>query len=127
MRFVILCGLSLLAASPAFAHNPPSIHVAATAKGQTLVDAAGMTLYVFDKDTAGHSACSGACAANWPPVVANPVFPAHADWSIVTRDDGSRQWAYRGHPLYRWIKDAKPGEITGDGLLNGTWHVALAK
>ncbi|MFA6117578.1 MAG: hypothetical protein WC729_26540 [Sphingomonas sp.] len=127
MRFLTLCGLALLTASPAFAHNPPSIHVATTAKGQTLVDAAGMTLYMFDKDADGRSACNGACAANWPPIVADPGFAAHADWSIVTRDDGSRQWAYRGHPLYRWIKDAKPGDMTGDGLLNGTWHVALAE
>lgn len=127
MRFLFLCSLSLFAVSPVFAHTPPSIHVAATTKGQTLVDAAGMTLYVFDKDTAGHSACGGACAANWPPVVADPGFAAHGDWSIVTRDDGSRQWAYRGNPLYRWVKDAKPGNITGDGLLNGAWHVALAE
>lgn len=108
MRFLILCGLSLFAVSPAFAHNPPAMHVAATAKGQTLVDAAGMTLYVFDKDAAGHSACNGACTANWPPVVADPGFPAHADWSIVTRDDGSRQWAYRGQPLYRWAMGGRP-------------------
>ncbi len=92
-----------------------------------MVDAAGMTLYVFDKDSADRSACNGACAANWPPVVTDPGFAAHADWSIVMRDDGSQQWAYRGHPLYRWIKDAKAGDTTGDGLLNGAWHVALAK
>ncbi len=127
MRLLVLCCLSLAVAGPAQAHNPPSIHVAATAKGPTLVDAAGMTLYLFDKDPAGHSACNAACAANWPSAAADAGFPEHGGWSIVTRDDGSRQWAYRGHPLYRWIKDMKPGDTTGDGLLNGMWHVALAQ
>ena len=43
---------------------------------------------------------------------------------IVTRDDGSKQWAYKGRPLYHWVKDAKPGDMTGDGFLNNSWHVA---
>lgn len=126
MRLLACCSLSLLAAVPALAHNPPSIHVARTDKGPTLVDAKGMTLYVFDKDTPGRSACNAACADNWPAVRADAGFPAHDDWSVVVRDDGGRQWAYRGRPLYRWIKDAKPGDVTGDGLLGGAWHVALA-
>jgi len=119
--------LSMLVVSPAFAHNPPSIHVGETAKGKTLVDTAGMTLYVFDKDMTGHSVCNGTCAANWPPVLADAHFPAHGNWSIVARDDGSTQWAFRGRPLYRWIKDVKPGDITGDGVLSGAWRVALAR
>ena len=44
-------------------------------------------------------------------------------WSVIMRDDGSRQWAYRGKPLYAWIKDQKPGDRTGDGVLH-VWHVA---
>ena len=45
------------------------------------------------------------------------------DWSIVTRDDGGKQWAYKGKPLYRWIKDQKPGDTTGDGV-NQSWGIA---
>ena len=46
------------------------------------------------------------------------------EWTVVGRDDGSRQWAYKTKPLYTWAKDMKPGDVTGDGFLNGAWHVA---
>jgi predicted lipoprotein with Yx(FWY)xxD motif len=115
--------LMLAAAIPqAYAADPPN--VGDTAKGKTLVDAKGMTLYTFDKDSAGKSACNGPCAANWPPLQADAAVPAPAGYSVVTRDDGTKQWAYKGKPLYTWIKDKKPGDITGDGFLNGAWHVA---
>lgn len=97
--------------------------VAETAKGQTLVDAAGMTLYTFDKDADGKSACNGGCAANWPPLMAEEGAMAEGAWSVITRDDGAKQWAYDGKPLYTWVKDTKPGDVTGDGF-NGVWHVA---
>lgn len=97
--------------------------VAETAKGQTLVDAAGMTLYTFDKDADGKSACNGGCAANWPPLMAEDGAMAEGAWSVITRDDGAKQWAYDGKPLYTWVKDTKPGDVTGDGF-NGVWHVA---
>ncbi|MGE5336528.1 MAG: hypothetical protein ACM3PU_01795 [Gemmatimonadota bacterium] len=90
-----------------------------------LVDSNGMTLYVFDKDPAGSgkSACNGPCAANWPPLAADASAAAMGGYSVIMRDDGSRQWAYNGKPLYRWIKDQKPGDRTGDGF-NNVWHVA---
>ena len=90
-----------------------------------LVGSNDMTLYVFDKDAAGSgkSACNGPCAANWPPLMASADTKADGDWSIVTRDDGSRQWAYKGKPLYHWTKDQKPGDRTGDGF-NSVWHAA---
>ncbi|MBS1215135.1 MAG: hypothetical protein H6R20_109, partial [Proteobacteria bacterium] len=47
------------------------------------------------------------------------------DYSIVTRDDGQKQWAYKGKPLYFWIKDAKPGDKTGDGF-NNVWRIVKA-
>jgi len=90
----------------------------------TLTNASGMTLYTFDKDTAGKSACNGPCAANWPPLMAASGASASADWSIVTRDDGSKQWAYQGKPLYTWVKDQKAGDKTGDGFANNAWHTA---
>ena len=90
----------------------------------TLTNASGMTLYTFDKDAGGKSACNGPCATNWPPLMAASGATAMSDWSIVTRDDGSRQWAYKGRPLYTWAKDAKPGDKTGDGFANNAWHTA---
>jgi predicted lipoprotein with Yx(FWY)xxD motif len=89
------------------------------------VNAAGMTLYTFDKDAAGSakSVCNGPCAANWPPLMATGDAMASGDWSIVTRDDGAKQWAYKGKPLYLWIKDQKPSDRTGDGV-NNVWHLA---
>ena len=90
-----------------------------------LTNAAGMTLYTFDKDAAGSgkSACNGPCAANWPPLMAARRRQAGGRLAIVTRDDGAKQWAYKGKPLYLWAKDTKPGDKTGDGF-NNVWHVA---
>lgn len=90
-----------------------------------LTNAAGMTLYVFDKDTAdsGKSVCNGECAVKWPPLMAAAGDKAHGDYSLITRDDGARQWAFKGKPLYLWFKDQKPGEATGDGV-NNVWHTA---
>lgn len=97
----------------------------ATAKDGALVGPNGMTLYTFDKDTAGSgkSACNGPCAANWPPLAASADAKPTGDWSVVTRDDGSKQWAYKGKPLYYWVKDTKAGDKTGDGV-NQVWHTA---
>lgn len=111
-----------LAATSAFAADPAM--TASTAKGPTLVDAKGMTLYTFDKDGTGKSACNGPCAGNWPPLAATDGAEGTGDWSVIARDDGAKQWAYKGKPLYTWIKDTKPGDITGDGFFKGVWHVA---
>jgi predicted lipoprotein with Yx(FWY)xxD motif len=89
----------------------------------TLIDGKGMTLYTFDKDAGGKSACNGPCATNWPPLMAAGDAKAMGDWTVVTRDDGSKQWAYKGKPLYTWVKDTKPGDKTGDNV-NNVWHVA---
>jgi predicted lipoprotein with Yx(FWY)xxD motif len=85
----------------------------------------GMTLYTFDKDVAGSgkSVCNGPCAANWPPLLAAADATPAGDWTVIGRDDGSRQWAYKGKPVYRWIKDQKPGDRTGDGF-NNAWRLA---
>jgi predicted lipoprotein with Yx(FWY)xxD motif len=90
-----------------------------------LTTPSGMTLYTFDKDVAGSgkSVCNGPCAANWPPVRATAIEVGLGEWSVITRDDGTKQWAYKGKPLYTWVKDAKPGDRTGDGF-NNAWRVA---
>lgn len=91
--------------------------------GKILVNEKGLTLYTFDRDTAGMSACYDTCARNWPPLMAESGAMASGKYSVITRKDGSMQWAYDGKPLYLWVKDTKPGDMTGDGV-NGVWHVA---
>lgn len=112
--------LLALAATAAIADMPP-----AKLSGDALVGANGMTLYVFDKDQAGSgkSACVAKCAENWPALKAGDADQASGDWSVIARDDGAKQWAYKGKPLYFWAKDQKPGDRTGDGF-NNVWHVA---
>lgn len=85
----------------------------------------GMTLYTFDKDVAGSgkSVCNGPCATNWPPLAAEAGATAEGDYTIITRDDGAKQWAYKGKPLYFWVKDKNPGDKTGAGV-NGVWQLA---
>jgi predicted lipoprotein with Yx(FWY)xxD motif len=85
----------------------------------------GMTLYTFDRDAmgSGKSVCNGQCATNWPPLVASAGAMGSGDWTVVVRDDGTRQWAYRGKPVYYWAKDTKPGDRTGDNV-NNVWHLA---
>jgi len=121
-RPIVSLAAILLLAAPAFAQTAPA-KSADTSKGKALVDAKGMTLYVFDKDAAGKSNCNGPCATNWPPLMAAADAKASGDWSIVTRDDGMKQWAYKGKPLYTWGKDTKAGDVTGDGF-NNVWHIA---
>jgi predicted lipoprotein with Yx(FWY)xxD motif len=96
----------------------------ATVQNGVLATPSGATVYTFDKDTvgSGKSACNGPCAQLWPPVAAQAADAAGGDWSIVTRDDGSRQWAYKGAPIYTFSKDAKPGDTTGDKFKD-IWHV----
>lgn len=121
LRFSTLALVALLAtACASMAPTGPAKAVDGVFVGPT-----GMTLYTFDRDTAGagKSVCNGPCATNWPPLAAAADAQASGDWSIVTRDDGSKQWAYKGKPLYQWIKDTKPGDRTGDGF-NKVWHLA---
>ncbi|QDW40014.1 hypothetical protein FFI89_024475 [Bradyrhizobium sp. KBS0727] len=114
--------ISLAAISAASAAPPTK--TGTTAKGSALTDAKGMSLYTFDKDADGKSACNGPCAANWPALKAEASDAAGDGYTVIARDDGSKQWAYKGKPLYTFTKDQKAGDITGDGFLNGAWHLA---
>lgn len=118
----IAAGILAICIAAALAQTAPATS-ADTAKGKALVDAKSMTLYIFDRDTTGKSNCNGQCPTNWPPLMAAADAKASSDWTIVTRDDGGKQWAYKGKPLYTWSKDAKPGDVTGDGV-NSVWHIA---
>lgn len=118
--------LALLASTSFVACSSQATRPAAPAmiSGGMLVGSKGMTLYTFDKDVAGdgQSVCNGACATNWPPLTATSA-PAGEGYSLAQRADGSKQVAYKGKPLYYWIKDGKPGDKTGDGV-NNLWRTA---
>ena len=121
--FITIIAAVTLSASAAFAQMAPT-KVGTSEKGKVLTNDSGMTLYVFDKDSGGKSACNGPCAGNWPPLAAAAAAMPMGDYTVITRDDGTKQWAYKGRPLYAWKNDKKPGDITGDGFLNGAWHIA---
>jgi len=97
----------------------------AMVSGDMLTGSNGMTLYVFDKDAAGSgkSMCNGPCATNWPPLFAMDSDTPSGDYSIISRDDSKKQWAFKGKPLYYWSKDVKAGDKNGEGF-NNVWHVA---
>jgi predicted lipoprotein with Yx(FWY)xxD motif len=88
-----------------------------------LVDSKGMTVYTYDKDAAnsGKSACMAKCAENWPAVKAGDA-PLSEPYSAITREDGTKQLAYKGKPLYTFMKDKKAGDKVGDKAMNA-WHV----
>lgn len=105
------------------------ITIAVLAAGSTAAYAAdaltakdGMTLYTFDKDTAGTSVCYDDCEVNWPPYIAADGAEVPG-LTIIERNDGAKQWAKAGKPLYFWVGDSAPGETNGDGV-GGVWHVA---
>jgi len=85
----------------------------------------GMTLYTYSKDAvgSGKSVCNGMCASNWPPLLVEGSSAISGDYSVITRDDGKKQLAFNGMPLYFYIKDAKPGDKTGDGRSEGAWRI----
>src|SRR5262252_26479 len=100
----------------ALAQTAEPAKVGDTSKGKALVDAKGMTLYVLDRDTTPNkSTCNGQCATNWPPLAVAGDVKDMGSWTVVTRDDGSKQWAYKGKPLYFGKDDKKPGDVDGDG------------
>jgi predicted lipoprotein with Yx(FWY)xxD motif len=98
--------------------------------GSYIVDAKGMTLYLFEKDKGGKSSCSGACAKAWPPYTTSGTASAGTGVTAskiasTRRQDGSTQVTYGGHPLYHFVKDTKPGQTAGQGAtaFGASWYV----
>jgi predicted lipoprotein with Yx(FWY)xxD motif len=118
-KFLLISALLFTTAGCAVASDMP-----ATKSGDILVNKTGMTLYTFDKDSAnsGKSVCNGECAEYWPPLMATSSAAGNGKFSVVTRDDGSKQWAYEGKPLYTFKADKKAGDRNGDNKKN-VWHV----
>lgn len=114
----------LMSAGAAMATEPAK--VMDSSAGKIWTDLNGMSLYTFDKDTAGVSNCYDKCAVNWPPLAAAADAAPQGEWTVVERTDGTKMWAYGGKPLYTWKDDKKPGDVTGDGV-GGVWHLAKAE
>lgn len=103
-----------------------TVGTAETDLGVVLVDADGMTLYMFDQDPPGESACYDGCAATWPPLIDDdPVAGDGVDASLLgttERDDGEIQVTYNDMPLYYFANDSEPGDVNGQGV-NDVWWV----
>jgi predicted lipoprotein with Yx(FWY)xxD motif len=125
--FALVLGLSASASWASFADEavPSAVVIQSTGAGRYLTDTAGKTLYTYTRDTvAGESACTAQCAKEWPPLEAPADAVSSRDWSVVTRSDGTKQWAHKGKPLYRYAKDTGPWSMVGAGLAN-SWYVAF--
>jgi predicted lipoprotein with Yx(FWY)xxD motif len=120
MRKSLFClsTLTLLAAQQAAFAEAPKVD------NGRFVTADGMSLYTFDKDTTpGVSACTGGCMKYWPAAVAASGDKPSGDWTLIPTADGKQQWAYKGHPLYRYAADKQAGDTKGDGFKD-VWHAA---
>ena len=107
-----------------------TITTAGSPLGRILVDRQGRTLYLFEKDAKGHSRCTGACAAYWPPLLTHGTPSGRGAikqslLGVARRSDGTSQVTYAGHPLYRYGQDTKPGQTNGQGLnvYGAEWYV----
>ena len=122
MRTTMLIASAVLVAFGGYAaaqNMPASVH----SMSGMFMDAKGMTLYTWDNDKeANKSSCNGMCLMNWPAFKAEANDKDMGDWKVISRDDGSKQWAYKGKPLYYFVMDG-PGDKKGDGR-GMVWHIA---
>ncbi len=120
--------LVALAAGPTIAAEPAQpndVTLRPVGYGWVLADARGMTLYTYAQDPkSGSPTCVAKCLETWPPLTAQAGAASTGEWSVIVREDGSRQWAYRGKPLYRFVRDSAPGDMNGDELQQ-KWYVAV--
>ena len=116
---VSLSVIALLAALASGVHAQP------VERDGLLADAAGRTVYTFDKDTAGKSNCVGGCLAAWPAFTAKVGAKPQGDFGLIAAADGKQQWSIKGKPLYYFAGDTQAGQRNGDGS-GGVWHVVPA-
>jgi len=124
LRFLLAASAAMILSSAVGAQatpaTPPGVHV----MNGVFSDAKGMSLYTYDRDTvANKSACTAQCLRNWPALTAADGDKDVGDWKVITRDDGTKAWAYKGKPLYYFAQDKAPGDKVGDGR-GGVWHLA---
>lgn len=117
-----LAGAAMFIAGSAWA--APQVQYVQTEAGMVMADAKGMVLYTWDRDTAGQSTCTGTCLTNWPLFKAAATDTPGGDWTIVTRADNEKVWAYKGKPLYYYVQDTEPRMSKGNQP-TGTWHALV--
>lgn len=121
LSILLACGSALAATD-----LPPEVTTRKTDAGVYYLDAKGMALYTYARDQVGVSTCVKECVLAWPPLAASEGATTQGAWSVITRsDDGSKQWALDGKPLYRYVRDKLPGVAQGDRVGNA-WSVAFA-
>ena len=137
-RMIVMAAAVVVLAAAILALHPPATHAAQakgavvstanTSLGRIIVSSNGRTLYLFGKDSNGKSACSGQCAAFWPPLITSgkPSVTGGAKASLIgttRRADGRLQVTYNHHPLYTFVKDTKAGQTNGEGVnaFGATW------
>jgi len=125
----LVAGLTSALAASNLTSRSVTVSVANTGLGRVLVDGKGHTLYLFEKDKRGKSACAGQCAASWPPLIASgkPLAGAGARLALlgsIRRGDGRLQVTYNRHPLYTFVFDRKKGQTSGEELdsFGGEWY-----
>ncbi len=138
-RVFVIAAAMLLAAQATLAHahgsessapppkkpGPVPVHITIGKDGARLVDLQGMTLYYFERDDSGNkSTCDGKCTERWIPVAAFDYDQSSGDFTIITRSDGSKMWAFRYRPLYTSRADKAPGDTSGADDPSNLWHVA---
>ena len=123
MILVASAAFTIVVSGYAVAQTPAMPAAVKVASGM-LTDAKGMSLYTFDNDKeANKSACAGNCLNNWPVLKAEASDKDMGDWKVITRDDGAKQWAYKGKPLYYFAMDKAAGDKVGEGR-GMVWHLA---
>jgi predicted lipoprotein with Yx(FWY)xxD motif len=128
-----LAGFTAIASSAT--SRPATVKTGTSALGRIVVDGQSRTLYLFEKDRKGKSACAGACAQSWPPLLTKgaPKAASAAKASLlgtIKRSDGTTQVTYNKHPLYTFAGDqGKRGATKGEGLdaFGAKWYVVAAK
>jgi predicted lipoprotein with Yx(FWY)xxD motif len=126
---------SLTSIASSATSKPATVKTGTSSLGRIVVDGKSHTLYLFQKDKHGKSACSGACAQNWPPLLTKgtPTAGTGAKSSLLgttKRSDGTTQVTYNGHPLYTFVADnGKRGSTKGEGVdaFGAKWYVVAAK
>jgi len=110
--------------------QPAKVALSSSRLGRVLVDSQGRTLYLFEKDKRGRSACAGTCATYWPPLLTHgkPTADQGIKGSllgITHRAGGEAQVTYAGHPLYRFVQDTRAGQTNGQDSqeFGAGWYV----
>jgi predicted lipoprotein with Yx(FWY)xxD motif len=128
----VLVAVAVVTAAAFASTKPPTVSLRSTSLGKVIGAADGRTLYLFTADKRGKSDCYGKCASVWPPLIAaRPTVGSGLNASMLgttKRTDRKLQVTYNGHPLYFFAKDAKAGDVRGEGIVHfgGTWSVVSA-